>query len=116
MINLKILPDIEYSRKLYTRFKNMGEKYVSSEIPIIDVYGASENVPLLVVAEGGQGKSTAINILRAELICRGQPLVTVRCKDVSTPYLDMLFGKRYPQSTVFLIFYTKLVGDVFHHF
>lgn len=72
MFNFCMKPDIKYGSKIYSRFQNdSDESIVCFANPILGVYENLDGKPLLITSEGGQGKTTSVQLLQAELLCKG---------------------------------------------
>ena len=69
MFNFCMQPNVKYGSKIYSRFQNDGDdSIVYSANPILGVFEDLDGKPLLITSEGGQGKTTSVQLLQAELL------------------------------------------------
>ena len=91
MFNFCMQPDIKYGSKIYSRFQNdSDESIVYFANPILGVYEDLDGKPLLITSEGGQGKTTSVQLLQAELLCKGVPCYIINCRDIAITDLRTL--------------------------
>lgn len=97
MIYSKLYPDIVYQNKTYTIF-NDSKQYLAS--PLVQLYDDWDGSPLLLQAIGGQGKTTSVLTLQAELLCRGIQCHVYRCGDINQIVLDTINNRVEDLSTL----------------
>lgn len=103
MFNRCMQPDIKYGSKIYSRFqKDKSESIVYSATPILDVYEDLDERPLLVTAEGGQGKTTSVQLLQAELLYRKVPCYIINCRDMQITDLRTLIPSEVMHKSVLI--------------
>lgn len=83
MINFCMQPDIKYKSKIFSRFSENCDSTVNCSVPILGVYKELTRKPLLIIAEGGQGKTTSVQILKAELLYSDIPCYMYDCNNMS---------------------------------
>ena len=81
--NCDLQADILYFAVRYSRFdfELEEDRVVHCTNPIEAVYHANKGKPLLLLGEGGQGKSTVVSFLKAKLQLEGVPCFVMACRD-----------------------------------
>ena len=97
MIYSKLHSDILFRGKKYTLFGSNNYKYT---IPIFQLYDDWDGSPLLLLGEGGQGKTTNSKILQAELLYRQIPCFVFDSRQINSGFLK--FTDAYPRDSVII--------------
>lgn len=103
MFSFCMQPDIKYGSKIYSRFQNdSDESIVCFANPILGVYENLDEKPLLITSEGGQGKTTSVQLLQAELLCKGVPCYIINCRDIAITDLRTLIPTEMMHKSVLI--------------
>ena len=89
MINIDLQADIIFQSKRYSRF--VGGIYdEQSTSPILNVYQQMRKPALLLISEAGQGKTTVVQLLQAELLYRNTCCHLFQCAELNPSDINFL--------------------------